>query len=231
MKFVKQECDLESCQFCKLCLKEWLPTIGTNRKTIVFKKGETIFNEGDQVTGMYFLLSGAVKLFKKWGHEKELIVRFAKKGDIFGHRGLGENSKYPISALALESLTACFIEMDFFIASLKVNNEYSLKLIRYFSSELEESENDMRNLAHMSVKGRIAFTLLKLEQQFGKSDKGHINLQISRQDIASFAGTTYETVFRTMDILIKQEIIESVGRKISIKNYNALTILTKEPII
>ena len=121
--------------------------------------------------------------------------------------------------------------MDFFIASLKVNNDYSLKLIRYFSSELEESENDMRNLAHMSVKGRIAFTLMKLEQQFGKNEKGHINLQISRQDIASFAGTTYETVFRTMDILVKKGVIESVGRKISIKDKIALIDLTKEPII
>jgi len=231
MKFVKQECDLGSCQFCKLCLKEWLPTIGSNRKTILFKKGESIFSEGDNVTGMYFLLSGAVKLYKKWGDDKELIVRFAKKGDIFGHRGLVEKAVYPISAIALETLTVCFIEIDFFIASLKVNNEYSLQLIRYLSAELEESENDMKNLAHMTVKGRVAFTLLKLEQQFGKTDKGNINIQISRQDIASFAGTTYETVFRTMDVFIKMEIIESLGRKIFIKNHQALINLTKEPIM
>ena len=231
MKFVKLECDLESCQFCKLCLKEWLPTIGTNRKTIHFKKGETIFKEGGNVTGMYFLISGAVKLYKKWGVDKELIVRFSKKGDIFGHRGLGDNAVYPVSAIALESLSVCFIEMDFFVASLKVNNEYSLQLLRYLSNELEESETDMRNLAHMSVKGRVAYTLLKLERQFGKNEKGYINLQISRQDIASFAGTTYETVYRTMDSFEKNNLIETNGRKITIKEQNSLLEFTKQPIV
>ncbi len=229
MKLVKQVCDLESCQFCKLCLKEWLPTIGSNRKTLLFKKGETIFNEGEEVTGMYFLLSGTVKMFKKWGGDKELIVRFSKKGDIFGHRGIGDNTTYPISAMALEPLTVCFIAMDFFIASLKINNDYSLQLLRYLATELEESETNMRNLAHMSVKGRVAFTLLKLENQFGKTEKGYINIQISRQDIASYAGTTYETVFRTMDFFVKNDLIESNGRKITIKKHKLLLELTKEP--
>ena len=89
MKRSKVECDLKSCFFCRLCLKEWLPAIELNRKTLNLKKGETLFEEGDPVTGIYFVYAGKVKVHKKWG-DKELIVRFANQGAIVGHRGSGK---------------------------------------------------------------------------------------------------------------------------------------------
>ena len=52
--------------------------------------------------GMFFIYSGKVKVHKKWDDEKELIVRFAGKGDIVGHRGLGNDIYYPV----LESITS-----------------------------------------------------------------------------------------------------------------------------
>src|SRR4051812_32539331 len=115
MKKNKNNCDLASCSFCKGCLKEWLPAVDSNRQTFDFKKGELIFAEGEQVTGVYFLLSGKAKVHKKWGDDKELVVRFAAAGDILGHRGLGKETVYPVSATALEPVSACFIHLDFFI--------------------------------------------------------------------------------------------------------------------
>jgi CRP-like cAMP-binding protein len=67
--------------------------------------------------------------------------------------------------------------------------------------DLQESENKMRNLAHMSVKGRVAQALILLEAQFGPTDDNLINIKLSRQDLASFTGTTYETVFQVINEL------------------------------
>jgi len=226
MKKAKQACDLKSCIFCRLCLPEWLPAIDINRKTIVFKKGEIIFSEGDEVTGMYFVFDGLVKVHKKWGDDKELILRFATTGDIFGHRGLGNSKIYPMSATALEPVTACFIDLDFFKASLKVNHAYALQLMMFFADELMESEKNMRNLAHMNVKGRVANAIIKLYKKFGADDFGKINVQLSRQDIASFAGTTYETVFRVMSDFAEAELITTEGRSIVIKNVSGLLDFT-----
>src|SRR5215207_7453570 len=99
MKKAKKPCDLQSCSFCKLCLKEWLPAIDLKRETLHVNKGEAFIEEGEKVGGIYFVYEGAVKVHKQWG-EKELIVRFAKKGDIVGHRGLGNDACYPVSATA-----------------------------------------------------------------------------------------------------------------------------------
>src|SRR5437868_1015597 len=124
MKKNTKDCDLSSCFFCKLCLPEWLPAIKANKNTIQFKKGELIFKEGEEVKGIYFVYTGTVKVHKKWGKEKELIIRFAKNGDIIGHRGLGEDSAYPVSGTAIEPTTVCFVELDFFRTTLKVNNDF-----------------------------------------------------------------------------------------------------------
>jgi len=228
MKLYKPGCDLKSCFFCKGCLKEWLPAIAANRKTFSAKKGELLFNEDDKVTGVFFVYEGKVKVHKKWGDAKELIVRFANQGAIVGHRGLGNTALYPISATAVVPSTVCFIELDFFLASLKVNHEFTYELMMFFADELRLSERKMRNLAHMPVKGRVAQALISLKEKFGVTTQGYIDIILSRQDLASFAGTTYETVFRIMSELTKENIIEVSDKNIRVIDEEKLLALTNE---
>ncbi|TAH00258.1 MAG: Crp/Fnr family transcriptional regulator [Sphingobacteriales bacterium] len=228
MKKAKKSCDLKSCSFCKLCLKEWLPAVDTNRETYTVDKGDVLCKEGERVTGIYFVFEGAVKVHKKWG-EKELIVRFAKKGDIVGHRGLGYDIFYPVSATAIEPSVVCFIPIDFFLASLKVNQEYLYQLMLFFAEELKVSERKMRNLAHMPVKGRVALALLTLQEQFGNKENGHIDLTLSRQDLASYTGATYETVFRVLNDLTQEQLIAVTGKQFKILSVEKLTLVSSLP--
>ncbi|TAE35825.1 MAG: Crp/Fnr family transcriptional regulator [Sphingobacteriales bacterium] len=226
MKISKKEHSTEKCYISKNCLPEWLPAINANKKIYDVKKGEVIFTEGDEVTGVYFVYEGNIKVHKKWGSDKELILRIADKGSIFGHRGLSSKSNiYPISATALENATVCFIDIDFFYTTLKVNLDFAFKLMMFFADELQESERKMRNLAHMTVKGRVAQALLLLQEKFGLKD-GEINITLSRQDLASYVGATYETVFRTINELVLEKSISLKGKGIKIDNIDALHHLT-----
>jgi CRP-like cAMP-binding protein len=227
MKESKYECDLKSCFLCKLCVKEWLPAVSIHRKNFDIKKGEVIFKEGDPVTGVCFVYEGKVKVHKKWGNDKELIVRFANKGAIFGHRGL-ISPYYPISATALEPTKVCFFDLEFFSSTLKVNHELTYQLLMFMSEDLQESEKRMRNLAHMSVKGRLAQSLISLKSQFGLTADGAINIELTRQDLASFAGATYETVFRTINELTAKNLISSNGKSITILDAEKLMELTTD---
>ena len=227
MKESKTGCDLKSCLLCRLCIQEWLPAVGAHRKNLSVKKGELIFKEGDPVTGIYFVYEGTVKVHKHWDQDKELILRFAKKGDIVGHRGLGKDLSFPVSATALEPATICFIDIDFFTASLKVNHTFLYELMMFYAAELKESEKNMRNLAHMPVKGRIAQALINLEEKFGLNEHGFINISLSRQDFASFVGTTYETIFRMVNELAEEKIVRSEGKDIAVLDKVKLLALTK----
>ncbi len=230
MKNNKHECDLKSCFLCKLCLKEWLPAINTHRKIIHAKKGALLFEEGQPVKGIYFIYEGKAKVHKKWGADKELILRVAGKGAILGHRGLGKSTVYPVSGTALEPVTLCFIDLDFFQATLKVNHDFAYQLMMFFAEELQESEKNMRNLAHMTVKGRVAQALMMLRQKFGATPEGFIDITLSRQDLASLAGTTYETVFRIMNELVQEEIVSISNKNIRITHPEKLLRLTDETV-
>ncbi|WP_316810131.1 Crp/Fnr family transcriptional regulator [Pedobacter heparinus] len=222
MKECGNVCDLKSCFLCQLCLPEWLPAIAVQKRNYEVKKGAQLFKEGDAVKGIYFIYKGSFKVHKRWDQEKELIIRFARPGDIIGHMGLGKQPLYPVSATALEPAVVCYLDMDFFEASLKVNTGLTYQLMRFFANELQDSQRSMRDLAHMSVKARIAQAFVSLKQQFGLDENGFIQLEISRQDISSFAGTTYETLFKVLNDFSKQDIVMLTGRKIQVINESKL---------
>ncbi|MGC4102115.1 Crp/Fnr family transcriptional regulator [Ferruginibacter sp.] len=228
MVLKKYKCDLKSCSLCQSCSKEWLPAIDANRKVYQVKKGEMLFKEGEEVKGMYFIHSGLVKVHKKWDDEKEMILRFAGQGAIVGHRGLGSDTIYPVSGTALANSEVCFVDMDFFTATLKMNPEYMYQLLMFFASELKESEKRMRNLAHMSTKGRIAYALTSLQQKFGSDADGFLNIVLSRQDLASYTGTTYETLFKMMNEFGADSILRFSEKKIGIIDAGKLAQVYEE---
>lgn len=222
MKEHKKNCDLHSCVLCRQCQPAWLPAIDAARKHYQYKKGELLFEEGKEVTGMFFITQGLVKVHKQWGEEKELIIRIAGNGDIVGHRGLGNDTIYPVSATALETTDVCYVPLDFFMSTLKTNSELLLELMLFFAAELKESENRMRNLAHMTVKGRVANALLTLQKKFGTSPDGALSIQLSRQDFASYTGSTYETFFRVMNELTEEGMVRVEGKRILLVNAERL---------
>jgi len=224
MKKNKKECNLDTCSLCRFCMPQWLPAIAAGRENYVFEKNELLFKEGDAVTGIYYVHQGIVKVHKHWGDDKELIVRFAGKGDIVGHRGLGTELVFPVSGTALETTTICFLPVELFKASLNVNHDYLYRLTMFFADELKESEKKMRDLAHMSVKGRIWNALSRLEQKFGEDEDGFISITLSRQDLASYTGTTYETVFRVLQDLAGENLVLLSGKKIKRLNKEVTSI-------
>ncbi|MBI2273825.1 MAG: Crp/Fnr family transcriptional regulator [Bacteroidetes bacterium] len=222
----RKSCTSKRCFLCKNCAPEWVPFVEGNKKTIHFKKGETIFLEGEKVEGIYFLNSGKVKVHKQWNEEKQLIIRFVKEGDVLGHRGFGLSNIYPVSATALESTTVCFIPSDFFLATLKMNHELTYHLLLFYSAELENAEQRMRDLVHMDTKGKISDALLMMKTHFGCDKEGNIEMKLTRQDLSSFVGTTYETVFKIINELVREKSIAVKGKEIKILNEKKLQSYT-----
>src|SRR5690606_2167402 len=102
------------------------------------------------------------------------------------------------------------------------NSNLTYQLMRFFANELQESQRTRRDLAHTSAKARIAKSFIALENQFGTGDDGLLNLEISRQDIASYSGSSYETLFKVATELTKNGIIELTGKHIAIKDEESL---------
>lgn len=219
-------CDLSRCFLCTHCLPEWKELIAIRKRTIAIKKGKILFAAGDPVTGIYFVYSGALKISMPWSGGKELLLRFATPGTIAGYRAWGDE-QYPVSAVALEDSRVCYIPNELFETLLRTNPSFSYSMLQVYADALQKAERRMRDLAHMDVKGRIALTLLELHQSFGAED-GTIPVPVSRQDIAAYAGTRYETVFKFLSELIAQKIISANGKQLRLHSEKKLRRFTEE---
>lgn len=228
MKETKDACNLNNCFLCTHSVKDWLPAIGAHKKNFTVKKGESIFKEGDPFKGIYFVYTGKFKVHTRWNNDKEFIIRFAKPGDILGHMGLGNNPVYPASTTALEPATLCYIDLDFFESTLNVNHKFTNALMRFFADELQKSEKRMRNLVHMPVKERIALAMLNLKKMFGTDATGAINIELTRQDLSSYAAVSYETWFKVTQDFIQENLIAVTGKSITLQNEAALQKLVDD---
>lgn len=195
----------------------WQETFDIDGKALDFKKGQAIFTEGEPVAGIYFVLEGAVKVHQAWGSDNEFIIRFAVSGDVVGHRGQGMTS-FPVSATALENTRVCFINNDHLEALFLKDRTFLYAMMQLYAAELLKAEMRMRDLALVPVKGRVADALLTMRRVFGLNGEGYIRVPVTRLDIASYAGTTYEAVFRLLGRWSLEGLVSTSGKYIKIND-------------
>jgi len=203
------------------CTKEWQEFINFHKESLSFKKGEYIFKAGEDTTGLYIIESGKLKVTYKQYDGSERLIRLATSGDVLGHRGFGGNWTYPISALTLDNTEVSFIPVKTFNTVAKANPLFTYHLMMFFAEELRVSESKIK---HYPVKNLVAQAIVGNYKAFGfesaKSKK--LSYTLSRKDIASKAGTTYETVVRTLAEFNKLDIIKIDGKSIHILNMKKL---------
>jgi CRP/FNR family transcriptional regulator, anaerobic regulatory protein len=121
---------------------ENLANFDDSKTVSLFKKGQFIFKEGALVKGLYFVREGKIKVFFTQ-ESKEHLVREANNGEILGHRGLGGNDLYPISARALEDSLVCFFSQSRLMQLLQHNPLLAYHITLFFADELDHSESMM----------------------------------------------------------------------------------------
>jgi len=205
----------------KICSKEWQEFINLHKEIRHYEKNEYIFKAGDEAEGLFVINKGKVKITYLQYDGTRRLIRLATEGDILGHRGMGGNMKYPISALVLEKTEAVFIPIKTFNTVVKADSNFAFNMMMFFAEELRHSESKIK---HYPVKNLVARAVLDNFKAFGFSENSNDKLSytLSRKDYASKAGTTYETVVRCLAQMNKDEIIQLDGKTIHILDLNAL---------
>ena len=194
-------------------------TIGKNN--LRCKKGQQFIIEGAPVNGLFFVLRGKVKVFRTGINGREQIVRFAKAGEIIGHRGFGTEEYYSIGAIALEETVLCYFSKNDLQEALQADPKFAYDMMLFYANELNRSESKVKSISQMTVRERVIDTLLYINRKFG-SNKGFLDVPLSRREYAEYAGTTEEQVIRVFSALKKENLIVSKGKKIGINDIQLL---------
>lgn len=193
-----------------------------------YRKGQTIFRDGSIPSGIYYILEGKVKKSKVNNYQKEQIIYVANAGEIIGYHAVLSVERYPDSATALEDCTLLFIPKEDFTGVLEQSPLLSARLLKMLSHEFTVLSNSITIFAQRPVRERLAITLIVLREKFKKGMQvgEPININMSREDIASMAGTTRENVVRLLREFKDEQLIESHGRKICIMDIKKMVAVS-----
>jgi CRP-like cAMP-binding protein len=210
---------------------EILEELSKTKVVNVYKKGQTLFYEGNRPYGVYCMNSGKVKLSKHAPEGKEFIVKVSKAGDMIGYRAFFTNELYTSTAEVIEDAHICFLDRERFFDLIKKHPPFSLKLLSMMGHDIKCAEENSRNLAYKSAQERIVELILTMKETYGiEQDNGTIKVDIllSRDDLAGLLGTTTETAVRLITWLKDKELIEMNKKYMYITNLDGLQALLPE---
>ncbi|MBP6127545.1 Crp/Fnr family transcriptional regulator [Flavobacterium sp.] len=217
-----EQCIVREFSAIKALNKDELLKIADCKTSYAVKKGETVFDEGDALNGIYCIKDGICKLSKLSDNGKDQIVKLVKKGELLGQRSLISEESTNLSAVAVEDMQVCFIPKQEILQFFNENNQFSLNMMKSVCGDLKDADDNMVNLAQKTVKQRLAETLLKLETDFGIHEDGSLKIQLSREEIAGMIGTATESCIRLLSEFNKEGWISLQGKKISLSNKKEL---------
>ena len=217
-----EQCIVREFSAIKALNKDELLKIADCKTSYTVKKGETVFDEGDALNGIYCIKDGICKLSKLSDNGKAQIVKLVKKGELLGQRSLISEESTNLSAVAVEDMQVCFIPKQEILQFFNENNQFSLNMMKSVCGDLKDADDNMVNLAQKTVKQRLAETLLKLETDFGIHEDGSLKIQLSREEIAGMIGTATESCIRLLSEFNKEGWISLQGKKITLSNKKEL---------
>ena len=202
-----------------------LSLIGEITEEIYYSKNEIIFHEGDAGKGLFFIKSGQVKISKISENGREIIVHILGPGDFFAEVTLFQkDSVYPATAEVIEGGVIGYIRNERLEKLVMVNTSLALELIRALTGKLISIQERIKHLGTNDAVERTMQVLIALSGSHGRKSKDGIELcvNITRQDLAAFVGTTRETISRILSKFNQAGIIDISGKNIIIKDLDGL---------
>ncbi len=196
--------------------KEDLQTLISDRNINKYKKKQIIFSEGNRPSKLFFVQKGKVKTFKTNEDGKTLVVGLYNEGDFIGYIALLEEGNYKETAEAMEDTELGIIPKEDFDHLMNNNPAVARKFISMLAKNVSEMENQLLKIAYNSLRKKVADTLVTLRNKF------HDSIDLSRDNLASIAGTATESMIRTLAEFKHEKLIDIKSGSIIIRDEKKL---------
>lgn len=184
---------------------------------------QMIYRDGDSALFIYYLNEGKVKVTKMNHDGKEVVVELCSPGDFFGYWAVLKDSEHSNSSECLEESEVWQIPAEDFKNLVVENSQVSERFLKLMTNNMLIKEHKILDLAYESVRKRIATALVELKEKYSESDD--FSMKVSRETIASMAGTSIETAIRMLSEFKSDGLIEIHGSEIKVLNAHKLRTL------
>jgi CRP/FNR family cyclic AMP-dependent transcriptional regulator len=204
----------------------FLDTAGVARRVIEYRRGETIYSQGDAADTVMYIQKGGVKFSVVNGAGREAVVGMFGPSDFFGEGCMAGQPLRMGTASAITPTTLLVIQKKELLRVLHEEHELSDQFIAYMLAHNIRVEEDLIDQLFNSSEKRLARTLLLLARYGKQEQPDRILPKVSQETLASMVGTTRSRVNFFMNKFRKLGFIEYNG-KIKV-NKSLLTVVLHE---
>jgi CRP/FNR family transcriptional regulator len=189
------------------------------------ERGEVMrkpLEEGDEE--LYVLKDGRVQLYVEIPDGGEVTLSVVEGGSIFGELALGGQRSAQVCARALEPSLVCSLETEGVQQLIESNPRVGIAMVRLLSERLREAEARLAELAYQQVPARLANLILRLSASEGIMGREGIRIPTpyTHRQLGSMISARREAVTRAISELREVGAVEVVGRRIHIRDHEAL---------
>ena len=190
-----------------------------------YRKGATLFLEGDSARGVFLLTSGQAKVSICSADGRKVIMRIAGPDSILGLYAALSGRPYEATAEMVEAGGVIFVPRRDLLELIAYHPWFGRSLVEVFSSQFSELIDNARlRLLSESAPERLARLILKWGRDFGELTSNGVRLKVllTQEEIAQIIGASRETVTRLFSALKRRQIIRVRGHELIIRNSDAL---------
>jgi CRP/FNR family transcriptional regulator, cyclic AMP receptor protein len=192
--------------------------IGTRK---IYAKNDIILMEEEVGTALFVIINGKVKVARTSTEGREVILTILSDSDFFGEMAILDGLTRSATVVAIEESELFLIQRNDFLNLLREHPEVSISLLQEMTKRLRAADMKIKALSLKDAEGKIATVILQLADDIGKIKQGVVEIDKMplQQDLANMAGTSRETISRTLHSFTKKKLIELDGNKLRILDY------------
>jgi CRP/FNR family cyclic AMP-dependent transcriptional regulator len=164
---------------------------------------------------------GKIKISRTSEDGNEVILTTLSESDFFGEMSLLDGSSRSATVTAVEDSELLIIQRKEFINLLRSDPDISIALLIELTQKLRTVNMKLKSLSLKDAEGKVAVVILQLADDIGKIRQGTVEIERLpfQHDLANMAGTSRETISRTLHTFAKKGLVELDGSRLRILNY------------
>jgi len=146
------------------------------QQPVDFPPGHVIFTEGEPGDRLYIIISGKVKIGRRYPGGRENLLTIMGPSDMFGELSIFDPGPRTSTATTITEVRAASMDRDGLRALIIDRPKIAERLLRVLARRLRRTNGNLADLIFIDVSGRVAKRLLGLAQRFGTREGGAMRL-------------------------------------------------------
>jgi len=192
-----------------------LPTkLFANANRVRLAAGKILFRTGVPGDGCYRVEDGLLKVTMVSRSGAERILAFLGPGAIVGELSILDGLPRSATVVAVRDAVVSFLSCAEFEAFADKHPEVYKSLIRVLAERLRETDTVVAAGSFLSLKGRVAQTMLELANHFGQevaTGRIVIREKIGQNDLAAMAGIARENLTRVLNDWQRNKVLSRLS--------------------